>query len=107
MRYPDDFDDIVLTGRAGLASHPPPMQVALCLHRLESEVNNGGFHQFFFNSSGEIVPETLEALAAIGAPKTRSLLERAVTIAFPGGYPKDVEEVRSEEHTSELQSLRH
>ena len=56
-------------------------------------MNNGGFHQFFFNSSGEIVPETLNALSEIGAPLTRALLERAVGVAFPTGYPVNPEVV--------------
>src|SRR6185436_580594 len=89
----NDFDDIVITSRAQLMQHSDVEQVALCMHKLEAEVNNGGFHQFFFNSSGELVPQTLDALKTIGAPKTRQLLERAVAIAFPGGYPAEPEEV--------------
>ena len=95
MPYPDDFDDIVICSRAELLSHPSRAQVALCMHKLEAEVNNGGFHQFFLNSSGELVPETLQALSAIGATGTKHLLERAVAVAFPSGYPSDVSEVAS------------
>jgi hypothetical protein len=91
--YPDDFDDIVISSKADLVSHPARKQVALCLHKLEAEVNNGGFHQFFGNSSGELVPETLRALDAIGAPKTKALLEQAIAVAFPSGYPSDTSEV--------------
>jgi hypothetical protein len=93
--YPDDFDDIVICSKAELVSHPLRAQVALCMHKLEAEVNNGGFHQFFLNSSGEFVPETLQALSVIGATGTKHLLERAVAIAFPSGYPSDVSEVAS------------
>lgn len=89
MPYPEDFDDSVVAGRIDLERHPIPVQVALCMHRLESEVNNGGFHQFFLNSSGEIVPHTLRALSAIGAPGTKRLLEEAIAVAFPSGYPVD------------------
>lgn len=96
MRYPDDFDDIVIGGRGDLLKYSPRDRVALCLHRLEAEVNNGGFHQFFFNSSGQLVPETCEALTAVGANETRRLLEQAVAIAFPNGYPADPERVREE-----------
>jgi hypothetical protein len=56
---------------------------------LEAQVNNGGFHQFFFNLSGEYVRETLAALEHIKAPRTQALLERAVAIAYPAGYPLD------------------
>jgi uncharacterized protein DUF4375 len=93
--YPDDFDDIVVCSKAELVTHPLRAQVALCMHKLEAEVNNGGFHQFFLNTSGELVPETLQALSEIGAPKTKHLLERAVAIAFPSGYPSDGSEVAS------------
>jgi Domain of unknown function (DUF4375) len=62
------------------------------IHRLESEVNNGGFYQFFLNSSVEYVRETLQALAAIGAVATHALLERAVAIGFPQGYPADAQQ---------------
>jgi len=93
--YPEDFDDIVITSRTDLERHPAPIQVALCMHRLEAEVNNGGFHQFFFNSSGEIVPHTLHALSEIGALNTKCLLEQAIAVAFPAGYPKDPANIQS------------
>jgi hypothetical protein len=89
MRYPDDFDDLVIINRADYDGLSRDEQIAVCIHKLEAQVNNGGFHQFFWNSSGEYVRETLDALASIRAPKTRSLLERAMLIAFPNGYPLD------------------
>ena len=36
---------------------------------LEREVNNGGFNQYFSNSSGDNAHETLLSLKAIGAEK--------------------------------------
>jgi len=95
MPYPEDFDDIVITGRTDIERYPAALQVALCMHRLEAEVNNGGFHQFFFNSSGEIVPHTLHALSEIGAPNTKRLLEQAMAMAFPAGYPEDPTTIQS------------
>ena len=95
MAYPEDFDDIPLDGPGDLLRHPKPVQVALCLHRLESEVNNGGFHQFFLNPSGQFLPQTLEALEAIGALKTRHLLLQAALVAFPDGYPPHGADVES------------
>jgi hypothetical protein len=49
-------------------------------------VNNGGFWQFFVNSAGDQARETVEALGAIGAAHTASLVERAMAV-FPGGAP--------------------
>jgi hypothetical protein len=89
MAYPEDFDDLLLSNQAEYHDLAPKARVAFCIHGFESQVNNGGFHQFFFNSSGEYVRETLAALAAIGAPRTRDLLEQAAAVAFPSGYPSD------------------
>ena len=44
---------------------------------LEGEVNNGGFNQFYYNSSGEFANLLPEALELIGASKFSELLERA------------------------------
>lgn len=56
---------------------------------LEREVNNGGFNQYFFNSSGDFARETTESLKAIGAFKTAHLLQIAID-QFPGSdVPKD------------------
>jgi hypothetical protein len=92
MQYPEAFDDLSFNSKKEFDAAAPQVQVAYCIHKLESEVNNGGFHQFFLNSSGEYVPETLRALNAIGAVTTRDLLERAVAIGFPKGYPADAKQ---------------
>jgi ferredoxin-NADP reductase len=41
----------------------------LAIEALEREVNNGGYSQFFLNSSHEFVDTIEEALKAIGCPK--------------------------------------
>ena len=53
---------------------------------LEDEVNNGGFHQFFYNDAGDNALETIKALETIGAIKTADVLRRAAAM-FPGGIP--------------------
>lgn len=53
---------------------------------LGGEVINGGISQFFSNSSGNFVPETLAALRAIGSELVTSLLEEAL-VAFGGSLP--------------------
>ncbi len=49
---------------------------------LEREINNGGFSQYFFNSSGDYALETIESLNLIGANKTAKILEKAIA-QFP------------------------
>lgn len=52
-------------------------KVVLFVENLEREVNNGGFHQFFWNSSGDFANETLASLKLIGANKTAEIVSRA------------------------------
>lgn len=53
---------------------------------LETEVNNGGFDQFFFNSASDRTAEIIEALGVIGAHKAADIVQRAAA-KFPGGMP--------------------
>ncbi len=47
---------------------------------LETEVNNGGFNQYFFNSAGDYAQDTVKALQDIGANYTAELLQQAISI---------------------------
>lgn len=59
---------------------------------LEREINNGGFNQYFYNSSGDYAHETLTSLQAIGANKTADILRQAID-QFPNSIvPKDRQE---------------
>lgn len=95
MIYPEDFDDLSVSNKAEFLRLAPKVQVAYCLHCLEAQVNNGGFEQFFSNSTGEYVAETIQALVTIGAIKSSELLKRAVSIGFPAGYPVDASQYES------------
>ena len=46
--------------------------------RLQNEVNNGGYHQFFWNSAGALNKETLEDLRLISAHPFVLLFEEAL-----------------------------
>ena len=45
---------------------------------LEREVNNGGFDQYFWNSSGDFALQTVQSLKAIGANTTADILQMAI-----------------------------
>ena len=45
---------------------------------LEREVNNGGFNQYFWNSSGDFAHETIASLNLIGASHTAKILQQAI-----------------------------
>ena len=72
-----------------------PQKVFSAIWEVESEVNNGGFSQYFFNDSAESAPFVVKALTTIGAPKTADICSRAIVTAFPGGLPQTVEAIRS------------
>lgn len=61
---------------------------------LEREINNGGFDQFFFNSSGDFAHDTVNSLDAIGAKATVALLIRAIDEFPDGNVPNDTSERR-------------
>lgn len=71
-----------------------PQKVLLFIESLEREINNGGFNQFYWNSSGGYAHETLAGLLTIKANKTAELLDKANS-EWPGqSVPKD----RTERH---------
>ena len=47
---------------------------------VEAEVNNGGFNQFYFNSSGQFAQLAVEGFRTFGANKFAALMEKANSI---------------------------
>jgi hypothetical protein len=56
---------------------------------LESEVTNGGFDQYFFNSFGDSVREALEGLQLMGATDYARLVQAAVHLFPNSDVPRD------------------
>lgn len=63
-----------------------PEQVFRAIWELESEVNNGGFEQYYANSSGDTALAVVEALEAIGAREAARIVKAAHGV-FPEGRP--------------------
>jgi hypothetical protein len=57
---------------------PIAQQVVYTIVLFHSQVENGGFHQYFFNSYGQFVFLTLNNLKLVGANSRYNLLERAL-----------------------------
>jgi hypothetical protein len=57
-------------GKEAFARQSLPQKVFSAIWSVESEVNNGGFSQYFVNDSAESASFVVEALETIGAPKT-------------------------------------
>jgi hypothetical protein len=80
-------------GRKAPARITQPERGLVAVYWLWGEVNNGGFDQYFFNSSGDDSEAALAGLREMGAPGAAALLERAMG-AFPGGKPSTHREQR-------------
>ena len=68
-------------------------EVVLAVEAMEREVNNGGFEQFFSNSSNDFAPVLVSALDRIGTSKTAEIARRAVAAisATPSWTPEQYE----------------
>jgi hypothetical protein len=75
---------------ASFANTPPLARDLLAAHWCVSEVCNGGFHQFFFNSTGVLAPEAATGFASIGLVQLSSLV-RAAMLFFGEAFPRDRE----------------
>ena len=72
----------------------PPKAVHLfSVHWLHLEVHNGGFWQYFFNSTSTSMPEAVAGFRAIGMPQVAELVERAAAKLGPE-FPLDKDERR-------------
>ncbi|MCW8133282.1 MAG: DUF4375 domain-containing protein [Planctomycetota bacterium] len=62
----------------------------MAAHWCQSEVGNGGFHQFFTNPTGVLAPEALEGFESIQRPDLARLL-RSAMLYFGEPFPRDQE----------------
>jgi len=63
-----------------LAELPRGIRAGYTLDRLNGEVSNGGFYQWFTNSSGQITYETLDDLRLIGASEHVRVVGEAIRL---------------------------
>ncbi len=67
---------------------PRAIGVLLAAHWLDTEVCNGGFHQFFHNSTGVLAPEALAAFRALNLADAAQAVQEAIHF-FGEPYPRD------------------
>jgi hypothetical protein len=67
--------------REGNSSLSKEERYILAVEGLEREVSNGGYFQFFENSSCQYTPIIVEALTAIGCPITAEMTNKAIDVA--------------------------
>lgn len=56
----------------------PQERIFYVVQVLEAEVNNGGFSQFFYNSSGDFANELVDSFMSIGAEKIANICKKAI-----------------------------
>lgn len=62
----------------------------LAVDLFNTEFENGGIHQFFYNSSGNYAPDVADALDAIGLSRQAALVRKGMAL-FKAPYPRDRE----------------
>lgn len=78
--------------RAGMQSLSTEEHAILAVEALEREVNNGGYHQFFVNSSKEFVPLVVASLLRIGCTATAEITQRAISaLQLSGANAEEIE----------------
>ena len=82
-------------GKEDFALQCFPQKVFSSVLAVESEVNNGGFSQYFLSATAETAAFVADALEAIGAPRTADICRRAIESAFPNGLPSTPEGISS------------
>ncbi len=80
-----DGGDVFLRGYAGISEK---QKVLLPAHWAESEICNGGLHQFFWNPTGVLAPEAVQGFRALGMVRIASVIEEAMMF-FESPYPRD------------------
>jgi hypothetical protein len=79
------------------------LKTVYLINGLETEINNGGFLQFFTNSTGKYTNETIISLKLIGANYTKTLLEEAVEIMLK--HNESTETLNSKINSHELYEI--
>jgi hypothetical protein len=64
--------------KAGKENLTEEERIILAVEALEREVNNGGYEQFFLNSSNEFTSIIVESLKRIDCPRTAEITQMAI-----------------------------
>ena len=70
-------------GRIDFANQSESQKTFSAIWELESEINNGGFEQYFRNSDSDIIAHAPKALREIGAKACAAIVESAIQVIAP------------------------
>jgi len=81
-------------------------RIVLAVEALEREVNNGGFAQFFSNSSGQYTPIIVGALLSIGCTETANIVSGAINALGTEDFsPEAIDEALESENEERDEQL--
>ena len=86
-----NIDDGPEVFRSTYDSAPKISGLIFAAHFCQSEACNGGFGQFFSNSTGVLAPEAVKGFRQIGQPQVAAVVESAMELLGPA-YPRDRDE---------------
>jgi hypothetical protein len=92
---PAVFARIVAAREAGVTLTGAEQEL-FAAYVFDAEVRNGGFHQYFYNSSGDLALVARDGLRRFEMPQAHALLDCALT-AFPDHKPSTDREARIQE----------
>ena len=75
-----------------LIAATPGQRAVFAVSWLDAEVNNGGFHQFFFNPTGALASEALGGARLMGLREHAAVIEEAYSLFPNGEVPVDFDE---------------
>src|SRR5271170_7900760 len=77
----DDIDiDSAESFQQTFQNVPRELGLLYAAHFCQSEVCNGGFTQFFWNSTGVLAPEAVKGFEAISQPQLANVLSQAMAL---------------------------
>ncbi len=76
-----------------LAALPKEQRTLFAMEIFNAEFENGGVHQFFYNSAGVVAPEVHAAFLELGLDRQAAIFKRALDM-FDKAYPRDMEQRR-------------
>jgi hypothetical protein len=77
-----------------LAALPVEQRTLFAVAIFNAEFENGGVHQFFYNSAGAVAPEVHTALLELGLDRQAAIFKRALDM-FGARFPRDMNQRRN------------
>jgi len=68
----------------------PEQRALFLIADFNDEFENGGVHQFFYNSDGVIAPDVYDAMITLGLPRQADIIKRGLAM-FGAVYPRDTQ----------------